>query len=576
VRIAVVDRDRCQPEKCNYECVNFCPPQRTGDEVFELVDEKPVIEEELCVGCNICVQKCPFDAIRIINLPEEMEDPLHRYGRNGFALYGLPRPQNGKVIGILGPNGIGKTTSLKILSGQLTPNLGGDAETLEDAVERFSGTALGTHFKKLEQDEIQFSRKPQYVDELSEAGGTVKNLLEQVSEVDEEMLKHLEIDHLLDRDLSKLSGGELQRVAIAACLSRDADFHFLDEVTPFLDIRQRVSVARLMQQLSDELNQLVVDHDIAVLDLLSDNVHLGFGEPGAYGVITGPKSTRRGVNQYLEGFLPDENVRIRDETITFERGTGEEGGKDVYEFPEMRKDYGEFELTVTEGNLKKGETVCIVGPNATGKSTFVKMLAGTVEPDGGESPGLTTSYKPQYLEADYYGTVEQFLVRITDDYGTSMYKTEIMNPLGLDKLQDQLVKDLSGGELQRVAIAACLSRDADIYLLDEPSAHLDVEQRLLVTKAIKRNAASKGNPTIVVDHDIYMLDLLADRIMTFSGDPGHQGHGEGPMEKREGMNRFLKELVVTFRSDEDTGRPRINKPGSRIDREKRSKGEYYY
>ncbi|MBS1262967.1 MAG: Trehalose/maltose import ATP-binding protein MalK [Methanonatronarchaeales archaeon] len=576
MRIAVVDRDRCQPERCNHECVNFCPPQRTGEEVFELAEGKPVIDEELCVGCNICVRKCPFDAIRIVNLPEELEEPLHRYGRNGFALYGVPRPPAGRVVGILGPNGIGKTTSMEILSGNLTPNLGGGAGSIEEVVEKFGGTELGAHFKRLRDGEVTFSRKPQYVDALSDVSGTARDLLERVSGVDRDLLERLEIDHLLDRELSHLSGGELQRVAIAACLSREADFHFLDEVTPFLDIRQRVAVARLMKELSDELSPLVVDHDMAILDLLSDAVHVGFGEPGAYGVITPPKSTRRGINQYLEGFLTDENVRIRDEPVTFERDPGRTRGRVLHEFPELSKDYGEFSMEVREGELREGETVCVVGPNATGKSTFVKMLAGAVEPEGEAAPGLTTSYKPQYIEADFYGTVEQLLVRAGKDFGTSMYRSRIVRPLDLVGLMDRELSHLSGGELQRVAIAACLSREADIYLLDEPSAHLDVEQRLAASRAIKRHAASGGLPTLVVDHDMYMVDLLADRLMVFSGEPGRRGVGEGPMEKGEGMNRFLEGLGITFRRDEDSGRPRINKPGSRVDRERRSRGEYYY
>lgn len=576
MRIAVIDRDRCTPEKCNYECINFCPPQRTGKEVFELREGIPVVDEELCVGCNICVQKCPFDAIEIINLPEELEEPLHRFGENGFVLYGLPAPQEGRVVGLLGPNGIGKTTSLEVLSGRLTPNLGRDASSLDEAIERYRGTALGRHFMKLGERELRFSRKPQYIDQLSSHEGTVEDLLREVSEKDDELLESLEIDHLVDRELSDLSGGELQRVAIAACLSREADFHLLDEVTPFLDIRQRMRVSRLMQSLSDELDQVVVDHDVAVLDLLSDLVHLGYGEPGAYGVITMPKTARRGVNQYLDGYLQEENVKIRGEPVSFGCGTGREGGRTLHEIPRMEKDFGGFELEVEAGELYEGERVCIVGPNATGKSTFVKMLAGVVEPDEGVSPELTTSYKPQYLEADYYGTVEQLLVRTTEDFGTSRYETEVVEPLNLDGLRDKFLEELSGGELQCVAIAACISRDADLYLLDEPSAHLDVEQRLQAVKVIERHASSSGKPTMVVDHDIYMVDLLADRVMVFSGDPAVRGRGVGPVDKREGMNSFLEDLGVTFRRDEDTGRPRINKPGSRMDRERKAAGEYYY
>jgi ATP-binding cassette subfamily E protein 1 len=138
------------------------------------------------------------------------------------------------------------------------------------------------------------------------------------------------------------------------------------------------------------------------------------------------------------------------------------------------------------------------------------------------------------------------------------------------------IADLSGGELQRVAIAACLSRDADLYVLDEPSAHLDVEQRVSACSAIRRFAENKHATAIVIDHDIYMIDLLSDRLLVFEGEPAVQGEVFGPFGLREGMNRFLKNLDITFRRDEETKRPRINKPGSRLDREQKANGEYYY
>src|SRR5665647_1087635 len=125
MRIAIVHRERCHPQRCGTECIHYCPRVRTGDETVIIGESKKAeISEELCVGCGICVKKCPFDALDIISLPEELEVPTHRYGKNGFALYGLPIPVPGKVTGILGANGIGKSTAVKILSGQLRPNLG--------------------------------------------------------------------------------------------------------------------------------------------------------------------------------------------------------------------------------------------------------------------------------------------------------------------------------------------------------------------------------------------------------------------------------------------------------------------
>jgi ATP-binding cassette subfamily E protein 1 len=141
---------------------------------------------------------------------------------------------------------------------------------------------------------------------------------------------------------------------------------------------------------------------------------------------------------------------------------------------------------------------------------------------------------------------------------------------------EQNLSDLSGGERQRVAIAACLSDSADLYLLDEPSAHLDVEQRVQATSAIRRYAEQQDATVLVIDHDIYMMDLLADRLMVFDGEPAVHGRAGRPQPMRDGMNEFLANLEVTFRRDERTSRPRINKPESQLDRQQKSEGEYYY
>ncbi|MFB6090451.1 MAG: ATP-binding cassette domain-containing protein, partial [Halobellus sp.] len=217
------------------------------------------------------------------------------------------------------------------------------------------------------------------------------------------------------------------------------------------------------------------------------------------------------------------------------------------------------------------------GPNGIGKSTLAKLFTGALSPDEGELDfRLDIAYKPQYIEIDQPMRVDAFLSSITDDFGTSYWKTEVANPLQLDRIMERNLEDLSGGERQRVAIAACLSEDADLYVMDEPSAHLDVEQRVQATSAIRRYAENHDETVLVIDHDIYMIDLLADRLMVFDGEPSEYGHAAAPQEMRAGMNDFLSDLDITFRRDERTQRPRINKPGSQLDRKQKKQGEYYY
>ncbi|CQH45385.1 ABCE1 family ribosome recycling factor [Halobacterium hubeiense] len=603
--IAVVDLDRCQPDRCNYECSNYCPPNRTGKECITLRGEEAEdgdpdqvrISEEICLGesCGICVEKCPFDAIEIINLPQELDDePTHRYGENAFSLYGLPVPESGKVTGLLGPNGIGKSTAVKILAGEITPNLGRheDEPSWDEVVDEYRGTELQDYLEAVRAGDVDVARKPQYVDQIPDQfDGTTRELLERTDErgVLDDLVDRLSIRPVIDQSIDSLSGGELQRVALAATLTRDADFYFVDELTPYLDIGQRVTAARIVRELAEEEDKavLVVEHDLAVLDLLADSIHVAYGEPSVYGVVTPPKSVRNGINEYLRGYLDNENMRIRPEAITFEEHAPRETStaETLVSYPDLTKSYGdgEFTLSVDGGDINRNEVLGVVGPNGIGKSTFAQLLAGDLDATSvaGEAGadldvGLDIAYKPQYVEADQHIRVDAFLSSITDDFGTSYWNTEIGDPLQLDPILEQNLTDLSGGERQRVAIAATLSKDADLYLLDEPSAHLDVEQRVLATRAIRRFAENRETTVMVIDHDIYMIDLVSDRLMVFDGEPAEHGRASTPQPMRSGMNEFLANLDVTFRRDENLGRPRINKPGSQLDKQQKRDGEYYY
>ena len=592
MRIAVVFKDRCQPKRCNLECITFCPPQRTGTEVIWLDKEtgKAAISEETCISCGICVKKCPFDAIRIIGLPEPLKEELvHQYSKNGFRLFRLPVPKAGEVVGLLGPNGIGKTTVLSILSGELCPNLGhyrrtrATKEYWDEVLEKYKGTELHDYLEPLVAKEVRTALKPQYVDKLPKvAKGTVRDLLKKVDDQGrlDELAAQLTLEPVLHRDIGHLSGGELQRTAIAATMLKDADVYFFDEPSSYLDIYQRLEVAKVIQSLSKEKRVIVVEHDLAVLDFLADTVYLMYGSEGAYGVVAQPRPVRTAINVYLGGYLKEENIRFRDREVTFDVRPPRKDwrAETLVRFERLEKSFDDFSLTVEGGSLRKGEVVGVVGPNATGKTTFVKMLAGEETPTAGSMGGKwVVSYKPQYIEPTFDGTVrELFASTVGNRAESGWFETEIAQPLQIRGMMDRPVKELSGGELQRVAVALALTRDADIYLIDEPSAYLDSNQRMAAAKTIRRVMENQGKTGLIVDHDVYFIDMVADSIMVFSGEPGRRGHGEGPYPMREGMNRFLKLVEVTFRRDPDTNRPRINKLGSRLDREQKSSGEYYY
>jgi ATP-binding cassette subfamily E protein 1 len=587
MRIAVLLRDRCQPKKCSDECLKYCPKVRTGDEtIVKGEGGRPKISEELCVGCGICIHKCPFEAIKIIGLPEELkEDTVHQYGKNGFRLFRLPTPQKGLVTGILGPNGIGKTTAINILAGMLIPNIGRYSKraSWEDVLPKFAGTELFYYLEKVANKEVKTALKPQYVDKIpQETKGNVKTLLMKVDENEniDKVSEDLYLKEILNRDIKTLSGGELQRVAIAATMLKDADIYFFDEPSSYLDIFQRLKTAIVIRKLAEKKQVVVIEHDLAVLDFLADNLYLMYGSEGAYGVFAHPRVARNAINTYLSGFLKEENIRFRDWEIKFEARPPRkewETGK-LLEFNNLKKKYEEFTLETGNGNIHVGEVVGVVGPNATGKTTFVKMLAGVEKPTVGKvETKIKVSYKPQYIKTEYDGVVrELFYSTVKQKFESSFFKAEIERGLSLKTLYEKSIDALSGGELQRVAVGLSLSQDADLYLIDEPSAYLDSNQRMETAKTIRRVMEKLGKSAMIVDHDVYFIDLVSDSIMVFNGEPSKHGFAEGPFELREGMNRFLKSVNITFRRDNDTKRPRINKLDSALDREQKAVGEYYY
>ncbi len=592
-RIAVIDKELCKPDKCNYECVRFCPINKSGrNKAIEIgEDGKPVIYEHVCTGCGICVKKCPFHAIYIENLPEEVEEKIvHRYGENGFALYGLPIPKPGIVTGIIGRNGAGKTTSLKILSGKLKPNLGKKEATWDEILKKFRGTELYNYLKALRDNKLRVAYKPQYIAEVQKLlKGTVRQLLEKVDErgISKDLIDVLNLKNILDRDVKKLSGGELQKLLIALVLSKDMDVYAFDEPAAYLDVRERVNMARAIKNfVPPNRYVLLIEHDLAILDYVSDIIHIVYGVPGVYGIVSQPYSTRAGINHYIRGYLPSENMRIRDKPIRFESPEAREKvlpTEKYLEWPKLIKKYKSFELVVEPGEIRRSEIIGVLGPNGIGKTTFIKMLAGIIKPDNVElsTPQLRLSYKPQYVVPQMFRgvrTVREALKKVRPDAldTSSWFYTEVVRRLGLNKLLDKEIENLSGGELQKLAVAIALGKEADLYLFDEPSAFLDVEERLAVGDAIKHIVEANNAAAFVVDHDLVMIDLITHRIMVFSGEPGKRGHAYPPMGLREGMNLFLKELGITFRRDPETGRPRVNKEGSRLDRIQKASGEYYY
>lgn len=247
-----------------------------------------------------------------------------------------------------------------------------------------------------------------------------------------------------------------------------------------------------------------------------------------------------------------------------------------YSYPTMTKTQtrGEarFVLHVEKGEFTDSEIIVLLGENGTGKTTFVRMLAGLLKSDEQAAlekegydyeaslagvPEMNVSYKPQKISPKFTGTVRQLLhKRVRDAYVHPQFVSDVMKPLDMENIIDNGVQTLSGGELQRLAITLALGAPADVYLIDEPSAYLDSEQRVNCAKVIKRFIMHSKKTAFVVEHDFIMATYLGDRVVVYKGNPGIEATASSPESLLSGMNTFLKSLEVTFRRDPVNYRPR--------------------
>ena len=590
-RVAVLDQELCQPKKCGLECIKYCPVNKSGADCIVLNEEskKAQIDEDICNGCGICVKVCPFDAITIVNLASELAtDKIHQYGPNSFRLYKLPTPKKGEVVGLLGRNGMGKSTVVNILSGNLKPNLGRyeNPPEWDEILKYYSGTELKQHFEKIKQKQIRASIKPQQVHHIAQAfNGTGKELIDKYDErgVSRELIRELGLTNSMEQNLKELSGGELQRIAVAAAASKDTEFYFFDEPSSYNDVFQRTGVARVIQGLAKiGKSVMVVEHDLTLLDFLSDYIEVLYGEPAAYGIVSNILSTKVGINVFLDGYLPNENVRFRDKKFSFDVSSSStdmfQEGSAIVTYPKLEKKYSSFSVSVEPGQVRKGEILGIMGANALGKTTLMKMIAGVEKPDSGSiDKKIKIAYKPQYLQNDVEVEVISLLDKANESpIEGSLEEEQILDPLKIKKLYNKSIKNLSGGELQKVAVASCLLQKVDLYALDEPSAFLDVEDRIAVAKFLQKFVRSFGKSAIVIDHDLQLMDLVSDTVVIFEGESGASGKATSPMPKADAMNRFLRSLDMSFRRDEKSLRPRVNKAESRLDKDQKKSGNFYY
>ena len=422
--IVVIDQDKCKP---NSEAFAFLKRNAgtCGKECILVRKKMATVSEQACAVCVNRCKQCPGDAVSVVKLPSNLEtDTSLRYGPNSFKIHGLPEPRPGHVLGLLGKNGVGKSTALGILSGRVKPNLGITSPPQPewiDIVKYYRGSDLQNYFSKVVEDKLRVAVKPQLEASFARRlrGKKVRDLMKARDErgMMDRYSKEMDLEHVLDREVQDLSGGELQRFAVACTLCKDADVYMFDEVSSFLDVKQRLQTTELMRSLvhdgkvewgkedgvmiASKKYVIVVEHDLAILDYMSDFVQCIYGSPGAYGVVTPRSKVRNGINHYLAGYIPSQNMRFRRYELTFKVTTSDflvvtedseideakgKGGKQkklgLLTYPEMTKtkirkneegeEVSKFTLHIRSGNFRDGECIVLLGENGTGKLYCMK------------------------------------------------------------------------------------------------------------------------------------------------------------------------------------------------------------
>lgn len=593
VQVAIINDKLCKPNKCNKECMKSCPINKNGGECIVKYDKFVKINEKMCIGCKLCINVCPFNAIKIYNLPTEItENLIYKYGENSFRLYKMLIPKINKIQGIIGPNGIGKSTLIKILSKLIIPF--NDDKYLSN---KYKGTEMYKYLTLLYNNKLNIKIKPQNINSVFKLFN--KDDKKQICVKDEiskyynenngfhYKVKQLLLDDIYNNKIATLSGGQMQKFLCAMVFLSDANVYIFDEFTNYLDIEQRLLIANLIQDLKnlveDDKYIIIIDHDISILDYTCDSINIMYGKSGAYGILSSSYNCLEGINTYFTGYISSDNVKFRDEPFTFRFNIQYESENIIdeeyfnMEYEKNVIDYDNITININEASIINNAIYLVLGKNGSGKTTYLNYINQVCA-----NNGLICSYKKQHSDyLNYNCKVRDYLMNtIKTSFNNHYFYSNFINEF-VDDLFDKKINKLSGGELQKVSIIECLGKNANVYLLDEPSANLDVEQRYYTNKIIKKFIISLKKTAYIIEHDIMMFMQFQRDINTYLIhvetnyiDNKLTSFINKPIDYYTGINDFLKSMDVTFRIEFKHKRPRINKKLSQKDQEQKLANKY--
>jgi energy-coupling factor transporter ATP-binding protein EcfA2 len=413
-------------------------------------------------------------------------------GDEGPALSGVSLDvAPGEVVLLTGRSGCGKTTLIRALAG-LVPHFhggrfGGSVEiggrdTRRTRPAELAGT-VATLFQDPE-DQIVFGGV------LAEVSFGIENSGALPQEIERRAFSALEAvgaEHLAQRTVAELSGGELQRVCLASTLALEPALLLLDEPTSQLDAGGALRLLELVRRLARERGTAVVisEHRVARTSAYCDRVVcLERGAILAGGLVVAP--------------LP--------------RGPVRRGGDVVCTLDRVDFSYtaGEPVLSDVGLELRRGEIVAVTGANGSGKSTLGKLVAGLLEPDNGTRSCVG---RAAYLSQD----PGRYLARERCDDEVALGARDgaavarALANVGLSGYAARHPRDLSSGERERLALAAVLACEPDIVVLDEPTRGVDPEARARLAALLRDEAGQRA--TLLITHDHELAGAVADRTV---------------------------------------------------------------
>lgn len=463
----------------------------------------------------------------------------------------------GEKVCIVGKNGAGKSTLAKLIDALLLPDegsveiLGLDTAREEDLTDIRS--SIGYVFQNPAEQIVSTIVKDDVAFGLCNLGLCPESIERSV----ERALKAIKISDLKDRDVNSLSGGQIQRVAIAGCLAMGAQILIFDETTSMLDPDAANDMREIIGSLHEEGKTIIMithaKEDVGSSDrlIVLSGSNISFdGEPNDRIIreLFPAFPTRSEIKSDLKAStdLPmREHIGCsEDSSILCNRASSASSvieAKDVlFSYEKERGNapaQGSFILSIPNLKICRGEILCINGSNGSGKSTFIKLLNGLVLPDSGTISynGVPTTDKGGRLNArDHVGLVLQypekqlFSPTVFDDIAFGLRNQhrpedeivdkvkKAMDSLSLDfaTLSNMNPFSLSRGEKRKVAIAGVLALEPDVLVFDEPFSGLDIQSHIEFLYLLEKFQA-EGHTIVIVSHDPIDIQILADRSITF-------------------------------------------------------------